>query len=67
MIKSKLLPNWPALEKAAEKDAKMKSESAAGYNRCHGARVLPPVIFDSPILLKSVNKNKWEETPGQLY
>ena len=61
MIKSKLLPNWPALEKVAENDAKMKSASAASFDRHHRARPLPQIGQDTPILLKQAEGNKWEE------
>ena len=67
MIKSKLLPNWPSLEKVAVNDAKVKTASAVGYDRRHGARVLPPINCGNPILLKSIDKNKWDENPAVLH
>ena len=65
MIKSKLLPKWPALEKVAEADAKMKIASTAGYNKCHGARELSPIGRGIHVLIKGIN-NKWEENTAIL-
>ena len=59
MLKSKLLPKWPALEKVAEADARMKISSAAGFNKRHGARLLPPIGPSNPVLIKG-NNNKWD-------
>ena len=63
MIKSKLLPKWPALEKEA--DAIMKIASTAGYNKCHGARELSPIGHGNHVLIKGIN-NKWEENTAIL-
>ena len=60
MVKSKLLPQWPDLQKVAETDAKMKAASAHNYNKSHGARVLPPLKAEDPVFLKSYGTNKWD-------
>ena len=60
MIKSKLIPQWPDLQKVAESDARMKATSAHSYDRHHGVKALPPVGVESPVLMKSDGVNKWE-------
>ena len=65
MIKYKLLLKWPALEKVAEADAKMKIASTAGYNKCHGAQELTSIGHGNHVLIKGIN-NKWEENTAIL-
>ena len=60
MVKSKLLPRWPDLQRVAETDARMKTSSAFNYNRRHGARLLQPLKEETPVFLKSYRTNKWE-------
>ena len=57
---TKLIPQWPDLQKVAESDARMKAASAHSYDRHHGARALPPVGVESPVLMKSDGVNRWE-------
>ena len=60
IIKSKLILQWPDFQKVAESDDRVKAASAHSYDSHHGARALPSVRVESPVLMKSDGVNKWE-------